>query len=83
MYFATVSYTIHADSIMLLLRICVSGPTPLELKALAFRHALYHACVNGVSFMKEDGLPRAPSIVLSRASEISNHCSHLVGGRCD
>ena len=66
---------------MFLPRLCISEPTPLKLKALAFSHALYHQVENDAVCMKENGMPRASSVVQSRASEICNYCLHLVGGR--
>ena len=62
-------------------RLCIVDPTPEKLKTLAFCHSLYHACVNDAFCMRSDGFPRAARIVQSRASEVSRHCAHLVGGR--
>jgi len=62
-------------------RLCIVDPTPEKLKNLAFCHSLYHACVNDSLCMRNDGFPRAARIVQSRASEVSRHCAHLVGGR--
>ena len=68
---------------MFLPRLCTSEPTLLKVKAWAFSHALYHAVVNDVSCVRENSMPRASSIVQSRASEVCNYCLHVVGGRCD
>ena len=68
---------------MFLPRLCISEPSSLKLKALAFSHALYHQVVNDAVCMAENGMPRASNLVQSRASEICNYCLHLVGGRDD
>ena len=82
-YSARVAFIIQEHSIIFLPRVCVSEASLLKLEALAFRHTLYHTCVNDVCCVKEDGLPRAASIVQSRASGNCNYCLRLVGGRCD
>ena len=51
------------------------------MKSLGLCDVLYHTCFNNVSCMKANGMPRAPNIVVSRASEICNYSFHLVGGR--
>ena len=66
---------------MFLPRLCISEPAPFKLKALAFSDAIYHAVVNDASRMKENGMPRASSVVQSRASEICSYCLHLIGSR--
>jgi hypothetical protein len=79
--FTRATLRIQEESFMFLPRLCISDPSSLKLKALAFSHALYHQVVNDAVCMAENNMPRASRIVQTRASEICNYCLHLVGGR--
>ena len=72
---------IQETSIMFLPRLCIIQPSLLKFKTLAFCHALYHQCVNDLLCIGDDGMMRSPQRVQHRASELSNFCLHLVGGR--
>jgi hypothetical protein len=72
---------IQEASVLILHRLCISEPSPVKLKILAFCHALYHACINDAHCIAADGVPRCSSIVQHRASENASFCLQLVGGR--
>ena len=67
------------SSICILSRIGLLDPSSVKLKRLAFRHALYHSCVNDSCCIRENGMPFPSTVVQARASELSNYCIHLVG----
>ena len=72
---------IQETSVFILHRLCISEPTPLKLKTLAFCYALYHACINDAHCIAADGVPRGARIVQHRANENASFCLQLVGGR--
>ena len=62
-------------------RLFISEPTPMKLKILPFRHALYHACANDSHCIAADGMPMGALMVQHKAYENSSCCLQLVGGR--
>ena len=66
---------------MILHRLCIHQPSLSKLQILAFRHVLYHQCVNDPDCIREDGMPRSSPPVQHRAAEVANFCLRLVGGR--
>ena len=80
-HFARDSLGIQEDSILVLHRLCISFPSSVKLKTLAFCHALYHACINDSHCIASDGVLMSACIVQSRAHENANFCLQLVGGR--
>ena len=72
---------IQETSIFILQRLCISEPTTMKLKTLAFCHALYHACANDCHCIAADGMPMGALIVQHKAHENSSYCLQLIGGR--